>query len=166
MSDQERPKPLAHVYLSEELYQGRYAYKAPDLILEPQRESSQAADNYILDGSINKGEGILSSSLPYSGNHALQGILIASGPGIKKSTEISDATIVDLAPTIFAYLHVPIPAHMEGKVLSTAFYPGILSENKSLETIIDIELNDKSGEFEEQEENIVEARLRNLGYLD
>ncbi|HLD94743.1 MAG TPA: hypothetical protein VI703_11135, partial [Anaerolineales bacterium] len=51
-----------------------------------------------------------------SGNHFPEGFLIATGKGIKEGA-ISDAHILDLAPTILNLLGQPVPDLMEGKVL-------------------------------------------------
>ncbi len=51
-----------------------------------------------------------------SGNHRQQGFLIAAGPGIK-SGNITDAHILDLAPTIMTLLGQPVPPEMEGRPL-------------------------------------------------
>ena len=165
-SDWENQPPLGQVYLSEELYRGRYAKNAADLILEPQRECLQSAGNFILDGSTDSSKGIFGSAEPYSGNHALDGILIATGPGVNGSSEIDGATIVDLAPTLLASFDVPIPDRMEGEVLIDLFSPGYLAGSRSESSGDEEGPQGEGDEFDEQEENIVEARLRNLGYLD
>jgi predicted AlkP superfamily phosphohydrolase/phosphomutase len=51
-----------------------------------------------------------------SGNHRSQGMLIAAGPEVESGT-ITDAHILDLAPTILTLLGQPVPAEMEGKPL-------------------------------------------------
>jgi predicted AlkP superfamily phosphohydrolase/phosphomutase len=51
-----------------------------------------------------------------SGNHRFQGMLIASGGGVRAG-DIRNAGIYDIAPTILDLLGQPIPSHMEGRVL-------------------------------------------------
>jgi len=51
-----------------------------------------------------------------SGNHLFQGMLIAAGPDIQPGT-IVNGHILDLAPTILAWLEQPVPPEMEGKIL-------------------------------------------------
>ena len=54
-----------------------------------------------------------------SGNHRPEGFLIAVGSGIQSNSHIADARIVDLAPSVYAMLGVPIPTEMLGKTLFT-----------------------------------------------
>ncbi len=166
ISDRTGHSPLANVFLRNELYQGRYADLAPDLILEPHREHPEAAINTILDGTLEKEGGVFGSSNPYTGNHAVDGILIASGPGVIKDQVSLGAELVDLAPTVLAAMGVSIPGNIEGKALSRLFIPGALPETDR-QTIDKPQAPEQvSNDFSEEEETVVEARLRNLGYLD
>ena len=56
-----------------------------------------------------------------TGVHAMDGIFLATGPGVKRGERIAGAEIVDLAPTILYALGRPIPSDMDGKVLLGAF---------------------------------------------
>ena len=51
-----------------------------------------------------------------SGNHRMEGFLIAAGKDIKSGT-IQGARMIDLAPTIFALLGQPVPEAMDGEPL-------------------------------------------------
>lgn len=57
----------------------------------------------------------------WKAHHALTGILIVKGPGIKKGASIKGAEIVDLTPTILHWMNIPIPIQMDGKVLKGIF---------------------------------------------
>lgn len=52
-----------------------------------------------------------------SGNHWPDGFLLARGERIPPSSEITDAHILDLAPTIHDLLDIPVPAGMTGRSL-------------------------------------------------
>ena len=54
------------------------------------------------------------------GTHEPDGIIVAHGPGIKKGEEL-DGDIVDIVPTVLAYLGISVPRHIDGKVLTGAF---------------------------------------------
>ncbi len=54
--------------------------------------------------------------------HRLHGILIAAGDGIPRG-ELSQATILDVAPTVLALLGLPVPRDMKGQVLKTLLPP-------------------------------------------
>jgi len=51
-----------------------------------------------------------------SGNHHMEGFIIAAGADIKSGT-IKDARMIDLAPTILALLGQPVPDEMDGRSL-------------------------------------------------
>lgn len=53
-----------------------------------------------------------------SGNHAVDGFLIATGDGIGAGQPLmKDAHIVDLAPTVYSLLGLPVPEGMKGRAL-------------------------------------------------
>jgi predicted AlkP superfamily phosphohydrolase/phosphomutase len=66
--------------------------------------------------------------LHLSGSHRIDGIFLASGPGIRsaggsdpKGIEITGATIYDVAPTILHALGLPLGKDMDGRVLTDVF---------------------------------------------
>jgi predicted AlkP superfamily phosphohydrolase/phosphomutase len=52
------------------------------------------------------------------GTHLGPGFLLACGPRVVQGTELSNAHILDLAPTLLARFGVAIPAYMPGRVLA------------------------------------------------
>ncbi|MEJ2211153.1 MAG: phosphodiesterase, partial [Anaerolineae bacterium] len=106
------------------------------------------------------------------GDHSLEGILIAHGPEIAPG-RLEDAALVDVAPTALYLLGRPVPATMDGRVLSEALAPALLASRP-------VQRQDQSltgGQDEQDEIEIEEApltpeeeievrdRLRGLGYL-
>jgi predicted AlkP superfamily phosphohydrolase/phosphomutase len=162
-----KQSPLSNVFLQEELYHGPFVGKAPDVILEPQRENSDAAGNFVLDGSLDANRtSAFGSSLPYSGNHTLDGIFIAWGADVASGQQIPGAQIVDIAPTILATLGMAIPEYMDGRVLSEIFSPECaLAPRRTAESEL-CAPQEPAKPFSLEEEELVESRLRNLGYLD
>jgi predicted AlkP superfamily phosphohydrolase/phosphomutase len=106
---------INHVYRREEIYDGAYLEKAPDIIAIPN-------DSYEFFGmhgfSFHK---IIMPTFVNSGGHRSNGIFIAYGKGIRKGTEIINAKIVDIAPTILHLMDIPIPSNMDGKILYDIF---------------------------------------------
>jgi len=61
--------------------------------------------------------------------HSPYGIIVMSGPGIKKGGEqISSASVIDITPTILALYGLPVGKDMEGKILTQAFSEQIVPE--------------------------------------
>lgn len=159
--------PLADVFFREELYQGRFVAEAPDLILEPQRDNPNPAHNFVLNGSFKRERvGSFGSSAPYAANHALDGILVAWGSGIARGGRLVGARIVDLAPTILAAMGVVTPDYMDGRLLSEMFAPDRVPIFHRTSTLEPEALDDSVRQYTRAEEREIEARLRDLGYLD
>ncbi len=59
--------------------------------------------------------------------HRKYGILVLAGPAILKGAEPREATLLDIAPTILALSGLPVPEHMEGRVLSEVIVPAFLA---------------------------------------
>ena len=51
----------------------------------------------------------------------MNGIFLTYGPNIKKGSEITNAEIIDIAPTILHIMGIPIPKDTNGKVLKEIF---------------------------------------------
>ena len=168
VEDPETRQPvLTNLFYREELYHGPFAARAPDLIPEPQRDNPDPAHNIVLDGSLdNITASPFASSIPYTANHTLDGVFIAWGAGVAGTRQVLGAQIVDLAPTILAALDVPIPAYMDGRVLSEIFLPGCIPEPRHSEASEPGVPDGPEGSYSLAEEIAVESRLRGLGYLD
>lgn len=53
--------------------------------------------------------------------HSPYGIFVMAGPGIKKGSEISGASVLDVTPTLLHHAGLPVGSDMEGKVLYQCF---------------------------------------------
>jgi hypothetical protein len=58
--------------------------------------------------------------------HRRFGIFVISGPGVKRGIRMDQASIYDIAPTILALFHQPVPRSWPGRVLGAVFDPGVL----------------------------------------
>jgi predicted AlkP superfamily phosphohydrolase/phosphomutase len=156
-------KMIEEVLRKEELYQGPMLEKAPDLTF--------TIGDLRYDSSVKFGLGTKEIFGPPefedSGTHRRQGIVIASGRAIRTGYRIDEATLVDIAPTALYLLNLPIPASMDGRVLSGMFeedwleaHPIKLSERASEMPVSEAE------KMSSEEMEMVKKRLRSLGYLD
>lgn len=55
--------------------------------------------------------------------HAEDGVIIASGPGVKKGRNISPASLTDILPTLLYLAGLPVAADMDGRVLTEMLPP-------------------------------------------
>jgi predicted AlkP superfamily phosphohydrolase/phosphomutase len=101
--------------------------------------------------------------------HRENGIVIAMGPGIRSSYEMTgNYSAMDMGPTLFYTMGLPIGMDMEGKVIEDMFEPRYLNENPF--TFIDTYDTEGPRNTETPVEGISDEaeleRLRALGYLN
>jgi predicted AlkP superfamily phosphohydrolase/phosphomutase len=64
---------------------------------------------------------------PVSGEHRLEGIVIAAGNHIRPGTGTKPPSILDITPTVLYLLGIPAGEDMEGRVLTEAIDPAFLA---------------------------------------
>jgi predicted AlkP superfamily phosphohydrolase/phosphomutase len=151
---------IGEILKREDVYEGPYLDRAPDLILRPRD------DRNIFFGLADFGSNATVDTVyRYSGMHRDYGMLIMSGKGVQRGARIEGAEIQDMAPTILYAMESPVPEDIDGKVLSEVFteefrdqVPLLRSEEGSSR---DIQESDYTEEAEEE----IKERLRGLGYL-
>jgi predicted AlkP superfamily phosphohydrolase/phosphomutase len=162
-------QPLVErVYEAEELYHGPHTGLAPDLtvVLTDWRYRTIG----LHDFTTNK---VITPAFGPTGDHRLDGILIASGPAFRTGAELSGAELLDVAPTVLRLLGVPVPADMDGRVLtelleSTAtqssplpvLEPAFASAAGTGGSGVAIDLS-----YTAEDDAAIKQRLADLGYL-
>lgn len=149
------------VHLREDLYWGEKADLAPDLVIrmegveffEPIREGRPHGSLFIEPLSRK------------TGTHRPEGILVLSGPSIRREVKIEGAGIQDLAPTILYLLGIPVPRDMDGKILRESILPTLLMA-RPVEYSEALRHTEEGTRMSSEEEEIVKERLRGLGYID
>ena len=154
-------KLMDAVFFKEEVYQGNHLSSAPDILF--------IAKGYTVAGSSSTDRKNLFSSLKDTpwGFHHRNGIFIALGEDFKRGFHVEKAAIIDLAPTILYAMGIPVPSDMDGRVLKEIFDEQYLHNHP-------ICFSQKSGEmdhkekrvYSQDEQKVIEKRLKELGYLD
>ncbi|MFQ5441890.1 MAG: alkaline phosphatase family protein [Thermodesulfobacteriota bacterium] len=142
---------------------------APDLFILWNRGYYFIRENELDLFGIKADAGSLFTGHNWSGNHTPEGILIMQGDGIKKGYRITDAAIIDIAPTIMYLLDAAIPDDMDGKVLEEAIEESYVNSNRRRSTKVsgDGDKKDTSPEgYSKEEEEEIGDRLRALGYIE
>ena len=106
-------KAVSEVIRFRKRYPGPYADEFPDLIVQWEGTHPIDALRSPRIGTVN---GILPDKR--SGAHQTNGFLVASGEGIRKTSGLETADIVDIAPTILHLQGVAISPHIDGRVLA------------------------------------------------
>ncbi len=157
-------RPLVEkVYKREEIYSGPYTEVAADLEIRWTDVVPQGLDSAWMDGPRFD---------PISGGHKPNGILIMRGPGIARGATIEGAKLLDMAPTLLHLMGGPVPATMDGKVLTQAFTPAYLAahpivydEERQPLTATPLTSATAEAAYSDDDMREVEARLRMLGYM-
>jgi predicted AlkP superfamily phosphohydrolase/phosphomutase len=163
---------IARVYRRDEIFHGPFSSEGADLILDWWSEDSLFSTRPSFRRDRTKPPVMIREHRPseeseWGGTHRVNGIFIGRGPALKAAAEIENAELIDLAPTLLHLLGIPVPDDMDGKVLTSAFQPGFLSEHP-------VRVGAASGTSEahrasgytEEESAKVEERLRALGYVE
>jgi predicted AlkP superfamily phosphohydrolase/phosphomutase len=123
-------KIVLQVLMKEDIYTGKYVYKAPDLLIKWREDG-------IING-IDLGDATRRGSSPLrassyksfitgedpeviSGDHHTNGIFMVRGKGVRKGFDIGTCEFLDLTPTIYYLLGLAVPSDFDGKPLLKAF---------------------------------------------
>jgi predicted AlkP superfamily phosphohydrolase/phosphomutase len=143
--------PIKKIYRKEEVLHGKYLDWGPDLLLVP-------APLY----SLTHARSAVEDADWLSGDHRLEGVVVATGPQVQRGELSETAELIDLGPTAMAALGIPSSVPRDGKVLTQ-----IVGDLKLV-------VSDTGGGQTEggdsgltsEEEGEIEAHLRGLGYVE
>jgi predicted AlkP superfamily phosphohydrolase/phosphomutase len=146
-------KPIAKIYRKEEVLSGRFLDTAPDLLLVP-------APFY----SLTHARGMVEEADWLSGDHRLEGVIVATGPEVKAGTLTQPAELIDLGPSALAALGVPSAVPRDGRVLPQLVGDGVTLEiRQSPGGPADAA---EQTALTSDEEGEIEDHLRGLGYVE
>jgi predicted AlkP superfamily phosphohydrolase/phosphomutase len=161
-------KIVEKVYRRDDLYEGPCVENAPDLLIGWKDYA------YYTSVTLGKEKGevfgphmnIDCSEYKHVGTHRLNGTFMAMGGKIKNGSEISDAGICDVAPTILYMLGETVPEDMDGRVLTEIFEEGFCRDNPPrLGRSGQVVKADEVVAYSDEETLQVAERLKGLGYL-
>ncbi len=151
---------IEKIYMGKELFAVEPSEGMPDLVVQfvegvfahvlPTGEEAVAKPDYT---DTQKG------FMQLLGTHSQRGVFLAQGAGVKAGGQ-HDGEIVDIVPTVLGYLGIPVPRHMDGKVLDDVFRQHL-----------EISYTDAAGgggkesNYSAEEESEIQKRLSDLGYL-
>jgi predicted AlkP superfamily phosphohydrolase/phosphomutase len=161
-------KAVRHVYRREEVYEGPYLDRAPDLIV--QWEPGIPAEAVILGSTTGadllRGAGAKHLVAGGSGGHGQYGILLAKGPQVKRGFDLGAAHITDVAPTVLHLAGLAVPQYMDGRVVQEIFRDEFLAQRPVRTVEQSLEPAGEPVPYTDQDEETVADRLRGLGYVE
>ena len=145
------------VHRREDLYQGEYVERAPDLIVW--------CHDLYKEGPLAQGPVV--GQVPFDelvqvpGSHDERGILLAAGPGIAAGRTVEGANLIDLTPTILHAMELPVPDDMDGRVLAEIF-----SDGRAVESVeLALARSSEQSFLSDDEEQQIKDKLKGWGYL-
>jgi len=163
----ETGEPLVeHVYERDELYAGPHAGLAPDLtiVLTDWRYRTIGLHDFTTNRMI-------APAFGPTGDHRLDGILIAAGSPFRTGAKPAEANLLDIAPTVLQLLGITVPGDSDGRVLEelldhetavatpqSAFATAYAGANGNAHTPVD-------ADYAAEDDAEIKQRLADLGYL-
>lgn len=155
---------VSAVHRREDLYEGPYVSRAPDLVLELALDAG-----YSVNLTPSRGPGPVWERLAPSeyvgrkgrslpGSHRQHGLYVAAGPSIAVCGEV-ESDIADATATLLARLGVAVPGEFAGRVLFEVL-EGVASGTAELPE------RDVHSTAHRGDEAAIERRLRALGYVE
>ena len=151
----------------EELFDGPHLEEAPDVIFI--MDDGACTMDLRLEGPLFE----RASWRTGTGMHRFDGVLIASGPRIRRGQHFGKVEIIDVAPAVLQLFGLAAPEIMEGRVPERL----LTEEAAGVETGVALppqqdgsekqaeEEGDVGSSYTDEEARQVEERLRRLGYL-
>jgi len=159
---------VQQAYLAGDYYHGPYTDNIPDIIvsIDPDYGFSYHLSHY---------SAIVTGRVDTTGpaKHRMEGIFLAQGPGIvAQQAPLANLRIEDIAPTVLYLMGLPVPADMDGRVLSEILEQTSLEERPvSYEEPMGLWPREDEAVFSDavmsaDDEEVIRGRLRSLGYFE
>lgn len=153
-------KMVDKVYTREEMYNGRYLEKMPDIVFVPQNFRYLSFGEY--EFASNK---LVDVSYGITGWHRMNGMTLFHGLPIDPHKQPQDAHIEDIAPTVLYLMGQPVPAEMDGRILTELLQTDWIDEARMQRVQMDTTTDQQHIDFSDDDEAAVRKRLEDLGYL-
>lgn len=102
-------------------------------------------------------------ALSTHGTHRPEGVLFLEGPELNREVAGFHPRLIDLAPTILHMLGLSVPTDMDGRVLEEIFRD---SQEIRLTEMNNTMVRQNKVEYNVEETELIEQRLKGLGYIE
>lgn len=159
--DPQNGEPVVEqVYCRNELYQGDFLFRAPDLVVvlrpgyAPSPESIAIGLNDTAVWPAPVGTRAVSGLHPMT----VAGLACAVGAPFAPGRAVAQSPLMNIAPTILHALRLPIPANMDAEVIADLFAPAFMQQYP-------VQHADPGSDLSSEDEEEILTRLKSLGYL-
>lgn len=152
-------KPLFDaVFRGEDLYEGPHS--PPDLVVVPREYRWMTRSGRELG---QPGQIFGPAAVGHTGNHRMNGVLVAGGSGIPPQEELGLQRLIDVTPTALALLGIEVPRRLDGKPMEELLgcdvgWSDVLPWREPAGS-------EESGGAAEVDPERLKAQLEGLGYL-
>jgi predicted AlkP superfamily phosphohydrolase/phosphomutase len=161
-------EPLVkRVWRREELFDGPYADRIPDLLAEIESPAQFIVHRGKRDAPpvrpLTEQE---IADLVITGDHRMEGMLLVAGPGVQPGAALSAVHLCDVFPTALYLMGEEIPAPLDGQVVEQAFQPAWLRHHPPRHREgEEAATSTPEHDYSAQEAQEIVERLAGLGYL-
>lgn len=150
---------VAKVYKRSDVFWGEFIDDAPDVVFS-------LTENYKALGTLEFASNkVVEPAFGNSGDHRMDGFVGMLGTNIRQGVKIENANIMDVAPTILYLMGLPIPADLDGHVLTAPLREELLMASQIMQSDALGARDQLIPDYTEEESEEVKERLRALGYL-
>ena len=159
-------KPVKSIARREEVFKGKFADQAPDIMMVP-------AEGY----SLTHAKAAIEDADWVSGDHRMEGVIVAVGPHVQAFEQTP--ALIDMAPTLVAALDAPTAVKPTGRILheivgggaeltEREVAPGDAGSTAAGPAIPGMTIPGMGSEsaVNETEADEMEEHLRGLGYIE
>jgi predicted AlkP superfamily phosphohydrolase/phosphomutase len=154
-----------------EVFHGPFLAKAADLIIE--WEEDNLGDSIRYEGPYApqpvelREDPLKRKHDPITGRHCDDGIVIGRGSAFREGGEIANAKLSDIAATVLYLQDATIPDDLDGEVLVGMMRADYVEAHPVRRTPLELAVAESEPVLVSDEDNrIVETRLRDLGYIE
>lgn len=169
-------KVVEEVVHREDIYEGDYIDRSPDLLLRTNfpggyayqgKSSRQGMPSKAIERVRIDAPGSMKFYAAKSGSHRDYGIFIAQGPMMPAGKKIVGARLMDVAPTVMYLLGEPVPEDMDGRVLTEALAEEFVSAHAIDTAAVSTQAGGSEARtYTADQEAVINQRLQDLGYLE
>lgn len=150
---------VAKVYKQSDVFWGEFIDDAPDVVFS-------LTENYKALGTLEFASNhVIEPAFGNSGDHRMDGFVGMVGTDIRQGVKIENANIMDVTPTILYLMGLPIPADLDGHVLTAPLREELLLSSQIMSGDALGARDQLIPDYTEEESEEVKERLRALGYL-
>ena len=157
------------VHRRDDIYSGPAAAMGPDLMLDSWSAGYRVAPGREMAAAdVARPAALAGVKEPWSADHRPLGIFAAAGPRIQAGSR-PEHSLLDVCPTALALLEQPVPAGLDGRVVTEALKSSWLERHPLSQGPQAAERQprtDPSSGLSSEEAGAVAGHLKDLGYID